>query len=381
MKITAISVHFAREQARNWTFVKVETDEGYYGWGEATLEFHEKIVETAVNELSQRVLGMNPTHIEAIWQRLYRHGFWRGGPVLNSAISGIEQACWDITGKVYGQPVYKLLGGPTRDRIRMYTHGGGGTPEQAAQSALEIKNQGFTAMKMGMRSERMPNADLKALDDLVANIESIRAAVGTDLDLMLDDHGKHRPIGAAEIVKALAPYHFLFLEELVPPDNADALKKAALAAQVHGVKLATGERLFTKWEFRDIIEQQLVDVLQPDICHCGGILEARKIAAMAETYYIQVAPHNPNGPISTAAALHLSAAIPNFLILEYARSSAFTAVQKPEATLAPKDGWMELPDRPGLGVDLNEDYLSQHPYDPMRQWSHLYHTDGAVADI
>jgi galactonate dehydratase len=314
--------------------------------------------------------------IEHHWQRLHRHGFWRGGVVLTSAVSAIDQALWDIKGKRLGVPVYDLLGGPTRKRIRLYTHVGGTTPEATAEHALAIVANGFTAIKMGVPRAAIAGGERALLRATVARVEAVRRAVGDDVDLMLDNHGQLAPGDAIELGRALAPFGLLFFEEPVPPDSPEAL--ARVAAAKLPIRLATGERLFTKWDFWPVLTGGLVDVAQPDICHTGGISELRKIAAIAEACYVKIAPHNPNGPVATMASAHLAAAIPNFLILEFAQQPLRDEVQL--HGLVVKDGWAELPDRPGLGIELDTAVIDAHPYAPG-SYEPAFSEDGAVADI
>ncbi len=383
MKIVAIENQLMRVARQNWHFVKITTDEGIVGVGEASLEGREKTVAAAVDEFSRYLIGEDPTPIEHHWQRLHRHGFWRGGVVLNSAIAAIDQALWDIKGKRLGVPVYELLGGPTRQRVRVYTHAGGPTTEATVERVHELMELGYRAFKLGsgvpIEAGRAPDpVDERAIIRRTEEkIRRVREAVGPDVDLMLDNHGRFMPAFAIELMHVLQPFNMLFLEELVPPENLAALEKVSLVKA--NVPLATGERLFSKWEFRELIEKQLVDVVQPDICHAGGISELKKIAAMAEAFYIKVAPHNPNGPVATAASLHLAASIPNFLILETAYAEPFRSqVQRQGLTI--KDGWIDLPTTPGLGVELDEDVIRAHPYSP-HDYAPMYYLDGSVADI
>jgi len=378
VKIVAIDNLLMRVERQNWHFVKVTTDEGIVGIGEASVEGRERTVAAAVDELGRYLIGEDPGPIEHHWQRLHRHGFWRGGIILNSAISGIEQALWDIKGKKLGAPVYELLGGPTRNRVQVYTHAGGLTAEATVEHVLALMEEGYRAFKLGTGQPGADGMDERALIRAAAKkLEAVREAAGPDVRLMLDNHGRFSPFYAIELMHALQPYDMLFLEELVPPENLQALKKVTEVKA--NVPLATGERLFSKWEFRELIDQQIVDIVQPDICHAGGILELKKIAAMAEAYYIKVAPHNPNGPVATAASLHLSAAIPNFLILETAKNEPHRSmVQK--SGLKIEDGWIELPRTPGLGIELDEEVIAAHPYSP-RDYASAYYPDGSVADI
>jgi galactonate dehydratase len=375
VKVVEVKTYIMESPGRDYVFVKVQTDEGIHGWGEGTLEMKQGTVAAAVKDLEGFILGEDPTRVDHLWQRMYRHGFWRGGVAILSAISAIEQALWDITGKAYGQPVYRLLGGAVRDYIPCYTHCG--TP----QHALELMEHGWRAFKSGPAGRRAGTnvVDERALvRQTAAAFEELRKTVGDEVELMCDCHGRFRPAVAIRIGKALEPYNLFFFEEPVPPDNIMALKKVREAGLA--VDVATGERAFTKWGYRELIEHQLVDIIQPDICHDGGIKETLKIAAMAETYNIVVAPHNPNGPVGTAASVHAAAVMPNFLILEYALSPTRDACQAGEVLKA-VNGRIELPTKPGLGIELDEDYLAHHPWSGVRLWPGLYHIDGAVADV
>ncbi|MGN6359890.1 MAG: galactonate dehydratase [Thermomicrobiales bacterium] len=377
MKITALRNLFMRVERQNWHFIEIATDEGITGLGEASLEGREQTVAAAVDEFARYLIGEDPGPIEHHWQRLHRHGFWRGGVVLTSALSGIEQALWDIKGKALGVPVYELLGGPTRQRVRVYTHCGGPTPEAAAEHARALVAQGFTALKFGT-GRIGPGVDERTMiRRTAAMFEAVRAAVGPEVDLMLDNHGQFPPAQATALLRAIVPYNLFFFEEATPPDNVQALAKVAAARG--DVPLATGERLFTRWEYRELLEQQIVDIVQPDICHAGGILELRKIAALAETYYVKVAPHNPNGPVATAASVQLAATIPNFAILELALSQPHRDLVQREGPVV-TNGYIELSRRPGLGIELDHDVIAAHPYAP-HDYAAAYNPDGSVADI
>jgi galactonate dehydratase len=376
MNITAIRNRLMRVERQNWHFVEVETDDGLVGIGEASLEWRERAVAAAVDELSRLLIGQDANLIEHHWQRMHRHGFWRGGVILGSAISGIDQALWDLKGKRLGVPVYDLLGGPTRQRVRLYTHVGGTSPDKAAEHAQQLVAAGYTALKMGVPRAAAAADERALLRSTVARVEAVRRAVGDEVDLMLDNHGQLAPGDAIELGRALAPFGLLFFEEPVPPDTPDALAKVAEAKLP--LRLATGERLFNKWDYRPVLQAGLVDVAQPDICHAGGLTELRKIAAMAESAHIKIAPHNPNGPVATIASVHLAAAIPNFLILEMAQQRLREEIQRHGLTI--KDGWAELPTRPGLGIELDPDVIAAHPYAPG-DYEPAFYSDGSVADI
>jgi galactonate dehydratase len=370
MKITDVKIHHMRGVQRNWTFVKLMTDEGIYGWGEGTLENQELAVEQAILALvSRHLMGMDPTHIERHWQVMYRHGFWRGGPVLGSAVSALDQALWDITGKAYGVPVYKLLGGPVRDRVRVYTHAN--SHEEITHS---INDLGFTAFKCTGWFTRQGVDERAVVEESVDRIAGFRERVGPDIDIMYDNSGLSWPQQAIQMLRAMEPCGLYFFEEPCQPDNLENLRRVREHANV-ATPIATGERLYHRWDYRYLVENQLADIVQPDVCHCFGISELRRIAAIAETYYIRIAPHNPNGPVSTAASLHVCAASPNFAILESIESAPWTDRVQTES-LKFSSGYLELPTKPGLGVDLDEEVIASRPYDPPEAERYRYR-DGA----
>lgn len=378
MRITGTTTFIMESPGREYLFLKVQTDDGIYGWGEGTLEMKQGTVAAAIRDLEGFIIGEDPTRIDFLWQRMYRHGFWRGGEAILTAISAIEMALWDITGKAYGQPVYRLLGGAVRDYIPCYTHFG------SVEQAGALVADGWRALKSGIRLKAgTPRTfdEASAIRATAEFYEATRTAVGPDVTLMCDVHGRLRPSAAIRLGRALADADLGFLEEAVPPDNIQSLRRVREAGLP--MDLATGERAFTKWGYRELIEGQLVDVIQPDLCHDGGIKETLKIAAMAETYDILVAPHNPNGPVGTAASVHLAAVIPNLAILEYAQSPTRDACQaggEAECFKA-RDGRIELPTRPGLGIDLDEEYLRAHPYTGVKLWPGIFRADGGVADV
>jgi galactonate dehydratase len=371
MKITKLETFFV---APRWLFLRMHTDEGLVGLGEPILEGRAQTVAAAVQEVGRYLLGQDPRRIEHHWQAIYRGQFYRGGPILTSALSGIEQAMWDLTGKWLGQPVYRLLGGPTRERIRMYRWAGGATPEDAARSAKEAVAQGFTAIKTGI-----PKAPIRTIDSLAyvqrteRTFAAMREAVGPEVDIAVDFHGECSPAMSIRLARALEPYYPLFIEEPVLPGNVEELARVARATSI---PIATGERLFTRWDFRPVLEQHAAAVLQPDLSHAGGIAECRKIAAMAECYYGTVAPHCPLGPIALAACLHLDAAIPNFLVQEHVTLGQ--GYLKQPFTM--KGGYIELPTGPGLGLELDEEALADKVSDGAWDNPRLLHEDGSVGD-
>lgn len=371
MKITRLETIFVKPR---WLFLKVHTDEGIVGLGEPIVEGRTQTVAAAVHEAGRYLIGQDPRLIEHHWQALYRGAFYRGGPVLCSALSGIEQALWDITGKWLGQPAYNLLGGRTRDRVRVYGWFGGSTSEEYTRSAQASVQSGFTALKTGLVAGPVKAVDSPALvDEAVERFAEIRQAVGSKVDIGIDFHGRCSPAMAIRLAKALEPYQPMFIEEPVLPDNVDALVTVARATSI---PIATGERLFTKWGFREVIEKQAAAILQPDLSHAGGILEVKKIAAMAECYYATIAPHCPLGPIALAACLQLDACIPNFLVQEHVtRGQGY--LKEPFEIV---DGYIPVPTRPGLGVELDEEALCDQLHDGSWETPQYRHEDGSVAD-
>ena len=385
MRITNIETFMVQVAPglRTWLFVKVSTDEGVHGWGEATLEGKERTVATAIHNYAEQhgIIGADPRQIERLWQVQYRHGFWRGGVVLNSAISGIDLALWDIKGKLAGMPVYELLGGAVRDRIRLYTHVAIGLPtEQTAADVTALVDAGWTALKASTFAPIPENYEADAVRIAAARVAAIREVVGDRVELFVDNHGRTRASVACRMLDALAPYHLGWFEEPVTPEDLDGQRQ--VMAYPRNTDIATGERLFSIWEFRDSIEGKLTDVVQPDICHAGGITALKKIAAMAEAHHIPVAPHNPNGPVATAASIHLAAAIPNFRVLEFAKQlhlPGWAEVQREALPLTP--GWAALPARAGLGIELDEDALAKYATDPAAFYPGVYEEDGTPANV
>jgi galactonate dehydratase len=381
MKISKVTVQImgvpgpgGHAPSRNWIFVRIETDAGVTGIGEATTEYHETAVAAMIeNHFASLLIGKDPTRVNELWQEMRRRFWWRNGVVESSAASGIEQALWDITGKAYGQPVYKLLGGAVRDRVRMYARGDLGLDSYEAElhAALE---EGFTAFKLGPGKFVQPFDEEKQVDVGLELHARMRHAAGSQVDLMIDCAGIFSPQAAWRLTEGLRPLQLLFVEE---PVNADTPRQLTeLRRAFPGVRIAAGERIMTRWGFREWLENGAVDVIQADICHCGGIGELLRIAACAEIYNVQVAPHNPYGPVALAANLHACAAMPNFLILEHCRLRPwFDQVQKNGPPI--RSGCVELTDQPGLGVDLDWDYVGRNPYRALNP-SRLMDRDGAM---
>ena len=388
MKITAIKTLVVNAEMRNWVFVKVETDQaGLWGWGEASLEWKTRAVVGAIEDLSALVVGEDPTRIEYLYQKLYRESFWRLGVIGMSAVSGIEQACWDIAGKSLGLPVYKLLGGAVRDRVRMYTHLGGGDMKSVyetfdpaplidlAQSAVA---KGYTAVKVVCVPYSEPLMGASCVKKFAQAIERLRLAVGEGVDIMIDFHGRTCPAMAIQYINAVTEFRPFFCEEPVPPENVAALREVRQAVRV---PIATGERLVTRHQFREVFEQQACHVIQPDLCHCGGLLEGKKIAAMAEVYYMGVAPHNPLGPVANAAALHFALSTPNFLIQEDMLSDVPWRWDVVRHSLTTRNGYWLKTEQPGLGLEVSEDEAPKHPFrqEAMPATS-IRAADGAILD-
>ncbi len=378
MRITEIRTIVSWAGLRNWVFVQVRTDTDLYGWGEGTLEGKERTVEQAIHQLAEGLIGQDPLAVEHHWQVLYRHGFWRGGVVLNSALAALDQALWDIRGKAWGVPVYRLLGGPTRQHLRVYTHVGIYQPQLMIEDALRDVADGYTAMKTGAWAGDSRLPEVERIAAFAERIGALRQAVGPKIDIMVDDHGRGRPSSGVRLMQALEPFDLFFLEEPTQPDDVEGL--ARVRAANPKMDLATGERLYSKWDFRSLLEQRLVDVIQPDLCHAGGISECKKIAAMAEAYYVNVAPHNPQGPVATAAAAHLSMAIPNFHILEFVRSEPYRDQALTEPWVVEK-GNLLVPELPGLGVDLNVETLQASTPRLSRIPRDAFAADGSVFDV
>jgi len=387
MKITGISTIVVNARMRNWIFVKVETDQaGLHGWGEATLEWKTKGVVGAIEDLSVLLIGQDPRRVEHLWQIMHRQYFWRGGITNYTAISGIDQALWDIKGKELNRPVCELLGGPVRDRLRFYDHLGGGSfegmyktaePEHFAEKIKESLEKGFTAVK----AMPIPVAELiesaAVLKHSARCVEAMRNAVGDRVDIMLDLHARTTPAAAIQFGRLLVDYNLYWYEEPCWPEHVDALVEVARALPF---PIATGERLCGRWEFRELLEKRACSIVQPDVSHCGGISEARRIAAMAETYLVSVACHNPQGPVSTAASIHVAFATPNYLIQEIVRNDVPWRNDVIVEALPFEAGECTAPIKPGLGVEINEREAAKHPFQNVTSKAAAFHRDGSVAD-
>lgn len=370
MKITDYQLYHVRPR---YLLLRIETDEGIHGWGEPSLEGHAPAVEAAVRSLMRLIRDEDPRRIEHLWQRMYRGGFYRGGPVLCSAISGIEQALWDILGKSLGAPAYQLLGGRVRDRIRVYGQIGSRRPEILLERFRRLRAKGMTMAKFSpwwaTKAVDSPAVIERAVDMMAA----VREEAGSRFDLALDCHGRLSPAMAIRFARALEPYHPMFLEEPCLPENVDSMVTVARSTSI---PIATGERVFTRWGYREVLEKQAAAIVQPDLSHVGGIFEARKVAAMAEVYYAAVAPHCPLSAVSLAACLQLAACIPNFLAQEHVNLGEELLVEP----FVIKDGYVDVPTRPGLGIEVDLDKLQALLYDGNWTTPELRHEDGSVAD-
>jgi len=385
VRITAVNALVVNARMRNWVFVKVETDEGLHGWGEATLEWKTRGVVGAVEDLRRFVVGEDPFRIEHLFQIMYRQFFWKVGIEGMTAISGIEQALWDLKGKALGQPVYELLGGRVRDSVRVYNHLGGGTMEgmyesesleQFAERALVVKDAGYTALKFMPVPRTEPVEGVRSVRAAERVVAAVREAVGPELDLMVDLHARTWPAMAIQYCRAFEPYGLLFFEEPCPTEDLEATAQVTRASPI---PIATGERLVGRHQFRELFERRACHIVQPDLSHCGGLWEARKIAAMAETYSMAVAPHNPNGPVATAAAVHFAFATPNWLIQEAITSDVAWRTEVVDSAVEVVNGTVAVPERPGLGIEIDERVAALHPFVPEAE-QRFFHPDGSVAD-
>jgi galactonate dehydratase len=366
MKITNVTPLILGTDWRNLTFVKVETDEGLIGVGEArVLNRTDAVLGYLAEAVPRYVLGQDPFAIERLVQQMFRADFGRAGELVMTGIALIEIACWDIVGQALNQPVYRLLGGAVRDSIKAYANGWytvERTPEDFHAAARRAVAKGYRALKFDPFGAGFYELERSEKNRVIALVEAVRDAIGPDVEIMIEMHGRFNPTTAIEMTRELARFKPSWVEEPVPPENLAALKKAADAIAPLGIPVATGERLHTPYEYRELFELQAADIIQPDITHFGGLLNVKKLAAWAEAYYMLVAPHNVGGPVSTAAALHLAACTPNFKIQEHFNDFA-EAYVKDAAPGLPEvmDGAFALPGGPGLGVKLNEDIIREHP--------------------
>ncbi|GEN89269.1 galactonate dehydratase [Oceanobacillus sp. FSL W8-0428] len=345
-----------------WLFLKIETDEGITGWGEPVIEGRAATVKAAVIELMEYLIGKDPLQIEDHWNVMYRGGFYRGGPILMSAISGIDQALWDIKGKYLNVPIHQLLGGKARESIKVYSWIGGDRPSDVGAAAKEVVDKGFTAIKMNGTDELQYIDSYEKIDRVLANVSAIRDAVGPYIGIGIDFHGRvHKPM-AKVLAKELEQFRPMFIEEPVLPENNEALRDIANHTVI---PIATGERMYSKWDFKNLLKDGYVDIIQPDLSHAGGITENKKILSMAEAFDVAAAPHCPLGPIALAACLQVDATCHNAFIQEqslgihYNQGSDLLDYLKDDSVFKYKDGYVDIPDRPGLGIAINEEHVRE----------------------
>lgn len=367
-----------------WLFLKIETDQGIVGWGEPVIEGRAHTVKACVEELMEYLIGKDPLRIEDHWSMLYRSGFYRGGPILMSAISGIDQALWDIKGKYFNAPVYQLLGGACRDSMKVYSWIGGDRPSDVGQAAKEVVDAGFTALKMNATEELQYIDSYEKIDQALERIAAVRESVGQYVGIGIDFHGRvHKPM-AKILAKELEQFRPMFIEEPVLSQNNEALREIANHTTI---PIATGERMFSRWDFKSVLSDGYVDIIQPDLSHAGGITECKKIATMAEAYDVALAPHCPLGPIALAACLHVDATSHNAFIQEqslgihYNQGSDLLDYVKDKSVFDYKDGYVAIPQLPGLGIEIDEDFVRKQSQ-VGHNWKNPVwrHVDGSIAE-
>ena len=362
MKVTAIKTFICNAFRTNFVFVKVETDSGLHGWGEVTLEYKELTVQAAIHDLESYLIGKDPHNIEAFRHDCYRDAYWRGGPVLMSALAGVEMALWDIKGKALGVPCYQLLGGKVRDSVPIYVNGWfspAKTPDEFAEKAKEVAAKKFLGCKwdpFGKAWQQISKHDLNSAMECIAKVAEV---VGEDVQLLIEGHGRFDIPTAVKIGRRLEEFDIFWFEEPIPPDDKEGMKQVKDRVRV---SIAAGERLYNRYEYRQFFELGCSDYIQPDISHAGGLFEMRMLGAEAEARHIGFCPHNPSGPVANAATLQLAACVPNFVMLEMMMTDVPYRAEICDEDLTIKGGRMVIPDRPGIGIDLNEKELLKHPY-------------------
>ena len=377
MKITDIRTYNVFSFRTNFVFVEIYTDEGLSGLGEGTLEYKENALLGAIEDIKRVLIGQDPMEIERITSLLYRDSYWRVGPVLQSAISAVEMALWDIKGKYYNAPVYELLGGRVRDRVRMYANGwfsGAREPEDFAKAALAAKEKGVTALKWDPFGSAYMFMDAQQFSHSIEIVEAVRGAVGSSVDLLIEGHGRFDIATGIKIANALKPFDPYFFEEPTPPDSLDAMAEVRRKSPV---PIAGGERIYSLTQFKEFLIKGCADFAQPDVSHCGGIMAVKKMAAMAETFYVAMAPHNPSGPVANAASLTLAANLSNFRILEIMLTDVSWRKELTDEEVVFSKGDIMIPCRPGLGLNLNAAACAEHPFEPVN----LRHYGGTLTDI
>ncbi|MCQ2403902.1 MAG: galactonate dehydratase [Lentisphaeria bacterium] len=362
MKITEVKTFVCNAFRTNFVFVKIETDSGLYGWGEATLEYKENTVVAAIHDLERYLVGSDPQNIGAFIHDCYRDAYWRGGPVLMSALAGVEIALWDIKGKALGVPVYQLLGGKVRDSIPIYVNGWfapAKTPDEFAEKAKSVRDRKFWGCKWDPFGKSWQQISKKDFATAMECVSRVAETVGKDVQLLIEGHGRFDIPTAVKIGKALEDFDIYWFEEPIPPDDLNGLREVKERVRV---SLAAGERLYNRYEYRKFFDLNCTDYIQPDISHAGGILEMRFLGAESEARHIGFCPHNPSGPVANAATLQLAACIPNFIVLEMMDADVPWRADICDEQLVMRDGRMVIPDRPGIGIDLDEKELLKHPY-------------------
>ncbi|MBN8636462.1 MAG: galactonate dehydratase [Anaerolineae bacterium] len=367
-----------------WCFLKIATDEGLVGWGEPIVEGQAATVAAAVHDMSDYLIGRDPDTIEDIWQTLYRARFYRGGPVSMSAIAGIDQALWDLKGKRYGLPIYQLLGGAVRERIQVYSWVGGDRVSDVVTAAQDRATQGFSAVKMNACEELHYIDSYAKLESVVERVASVRAALGSGFGIGVDFHGRLHRAMAKVLAKELEPYHLMFIEEPVLSENNDALREIAAHTST---PIATGERMFSRWDFKQLLQQGVVDIIQPDVSHAGGISETHRIATMAEAYDVALAPHCPLGPIALAACLQIDAISSNAFIQEQSLGIHYNVGNDLLDYLVDPTvfdyaaGYVTIPSGPGLGIQVDEEKVREMAAIGHRWRNPIWrHADGSIAE-
>ncbi|WP_060207351.1 galactonate dehydratase [Sporosarcina koreensis] len=381
MKITGYELFLVPPR---WLFLKIETDEGIVGWGEPVVEGRAHTVKACVEELMEYMIGKDPMRIEDHWNMLYRSGFYRGGPILMSAISGIDQALWDIKGKYFNTPIYQLMGGACRDSIKVYSWIGGDRPTDVGAAAKSVVDAGFTAVKMNGTEELQYIDTFEKIDQTLERVAAVRESVGEYVGIGIDFHGRvHKPM-AKVLAKELEQFRPMFIEEPVLSENAEAFREISNHTSI---PIATGERMFSRWDFKNILQDGYVDIVQPDLSHAGGITEVKKIASMAEAYDVALAPHCPLGPIALAACLQVDATSHNAFIQEqslgihYNQGSDLLDYITDKSVFDYKDGYVAIPHGPGLGIEIDEDYVREKAKEGHNWKNPVWrHKDGSIAE-
>lgn len=377
MKITAVKTFVCNAFRTNFVFVKIETDSDIHGWGEATLEYKEPTVVAAIHDLEYYLIGKDPQNIEAFRHDCYRDAYWRGGPVLMSALAGVEMALWDIKGKALGVPVYQLLGGKVRDAVPAYVNGWfspAKTPEEFAEKVIQVRDNGFTACKWDPFGKAWLQISKKDLATAMECVRQVAAAAGNDVDLLIEGHGRFDIPTAVKIARQLEEFDIFWFEEPIPPDDKEGLAEVKRRSRV---PIAAGERLYNRYEYRQFFDLSCSDYIQPDISHAGGLMELRFLGAEAEARHIGFCPHNPSGPVANAATLQLAACVPNFVKLEMMMTDVPYRADICDEQLTVKNGCVIIPERPGLGIELNEKEMEKYPFIPTQ----LRHYRGDLTNI